>query len=197
MAIITSTVTASLAEANPYYVTLNAGAAKLKEFCTNTASAFNCTDIAPAMMLAGGFPFNDTFGLELGLGYYGAPQIKGVLLGRNYEVAHETYGMNLSGTASYPVSKSAAIIAKLGVSHNVLNAIVTGLPVTSASNTALTYGIGIKYIIHPSYSLRVQYEYLGKVGDETTGTDTLSLLTVGVSYNFTTLPSRTISNKRL
>jgi hypothetical protein len=46
----------------------------------------------------------------------------------------------------------------------------------------LIYGFGGKYKINRSYSLLVQYESLGIIGDAYTGKDNLSILTVGLTY---------------
>lgn len=177
------------AEAGPYYITVNAGLSKLKDFCSSPAAGFTCKDSASAYGLDGGYQFSDMFGLELAYANYGTPETSGLLFGSNLKVTEEISGLRFSGTATFPISNSFAFTGKLGVSRNSLNVISTVtpgpvIPAYTASSTSLAYGVGVKYSINESVALRVQYENLGKTGDETIGTDTLSLLTVGISYNF-------------
>lgn len=183
---------ATFAEAAPYYITVNAGLSSLKEFCANPAPGFNCRNSSFAYALDGGYQFNDRFGLELGYADYGAPKTSGPVSGSNLEVTQEISGFRFSGTASFPVANSFAITGKLGFSNTYLNVnskVTPGpvIPSYTASSTSLSYGAGIKYNINKSAALRVQYENMGKIGNETIGTDTLSLLSVGVSFNFDSL----------
>lgn len=190
----------TLANAGPYYVTVNAGISRLKDFCTNAAAGFTCNDSAFAYELDGGYQLSDKFGLELAYANYGSPKTSGILFGSNIEVTEEISGFSFFGTANFPVSNSFAFTGKLGVTHTSLNrtSTVTASPAISAYTTSITslaYGAGVKYNINPSVALRIQYENLGKIGDETIGTDTLSLLTVGISYNLPNAKPRSIANK--
>lgn len=192
---------ANFAEAAPYYVALNGGMSRLKNFCANPANGFSCKDSAFAYTLDGGYQFSDRFGLELGYANYGSPQTSGPVSGSTLEVTQEISGFRFSGTASFPVSSSFALTGKLGFASTNLN-FNSKVKVTpplifphTASNTSLAYGIGVKYNISKTVALRAQYENLGKIGDETIGTDTLSLLTVGVSFNFDSLRPDAIKSK--
>ncbi|HUX90855.1 MAG TPA: outer membrane beta-barrel protein [Gallionellaceae bacterium] len=191
---------ANFAEAAPYYVAFNGGMSRLKNFCANPANGFSCKDSAFAYTLDGGYQFSDRFGLELGYANYGSPQTSGPVSGSNLEVTQEISGFRFSGTASFPVSSSFALTGKLGFANTYLN--VTSkvnpgpvIPSYSVSTTSFSYGAGIQYAINKSTALRVQYENMGKIGDETIGTDTLSLLTVGASYNFDLPRPRAIKSK--
>jgi hypothetical protein len=138
--------------------------------------------------LDGGYQFSDNFGLELGYGKYGSPKSSGTLLGANLDVTEDISGLRFAGTAILPISNSFALTGRLGVSNASLtvNSTLTpgaAIPGYKASSTSLSYGAGIRYNINKNYGLHLQYENLGKVGDDTIGTDTLSLLTVGISYS--------------
>lgn len=185
---ISSMCMATLADATPFYVSFNAGMSKLNDFCAHPAAGYSCSDTASAATLDLGFQASDMMGVELGYGNYGKPSTSGPYAGSNLEVAEELSGLRLMGIASIPVSKSFALTGKLGVSRANLNVISTvnpgsAIPTSSASSTSLAYGVGIKYTIDRYLSLRAQYENLGKIGDDTTSTDTLSLFTVGITYN--------------
>ena len=188
------------AEAGPYYITANAGLSKLKDFCSNPAAGFTCKDSATAYGLDGGYQFSDMFGLELAYANYGTPETSGPLFGSKLKVSEEISGLRFSGTATFPLSNSFAFTGKLGISRTNLNVISTqtpgpSIPSYTASSTSLAYGAGVKYNLNPSVALRVQYENMGKTGDETIGTDSLSLLTMGISYIFDKSKPRALSNK--
>lgn len=198
IAFVVSLLTATLAKASPFYVSFNAGISKLNDFCANVAAGYTCKDTATAGTLDLGFQASDMIGLELGYGNYGKPVASGIYAGSNLEVTEEISGLRLMGIASIPVSKSFAFTGKLGVSRANINVISTinpgsAIPTYSASSTSLAYGIGVKYTIDRYLSVRAQYENLGKIGDDTTGTDTLSILTVGLTYNLGKPRPRTAS----
>lgn len=198
--IIISVLVTNFAEAAHYYVAINGGTSRLKDFCANPAAGFSCKDSSFAYTLDGGYQFSDMFGLELGYGSYGAPQTSGLVSGSNLEVTQEISGFRFSGTASFPVSSSFALFGKLGIastSLTVISKVTPGpvIPSYSLSNVSLSYGAGIKYHINKSAALRVQYENIGKIGDGTIPTDSLSLLSVGIAYHFDSVRPRTIKSK--
>lgn len=192
---------ATSAEAGPYYLTVNAGLSRLKDFCASPAARFACKDTATAYGLDGGYQFSDMFGLELGYANYGAPKTSGTVSGSNLEVSQQISAFRMSATASFPLSNSFAVTGKLGISNTsaTVNSTVTpgpSIPGYTASSTALAYGIGVRYKLSNTVALRAQYENLGKTGDETTGTDNLSLLSVGITYYFELPKPYSIRNKR-
>jgi OOP family OmpA-OmpF porin len=185
---VTGSLWISNTQAGPFYIKGSAGISKLKEFCASPASGFSCVDISPTVTLDGGYQLSDTFGLELGYGTYGSPKSSGTTLGANLDVIENISGLRFAATATLPVTNSFALTGRLGVSRANLtvNSTLTpgaAIPSYTASSTSLSYGAGIRYSINKYYGLHVQYENLGKVGDDTIGTDTLSLLTVGISYS--------------
>ncbi len=180
---------ATSAYAGPYYLTLNAGASRLKDFCNSTAAEFECKNTTPAYGLDAGYQFSNMFGLEFGLGSYGTPQIRGLLFGSDLEITHRILGAKLSGTITVPVSYSLSVTGKLGAARTSTSASSTYAPGPAiepytAGATSLMYGLGLKYSLSETFALRMQYENIARTGDETLGTDSLSLLTVGMSYQF-------------
>ena len=188
-------------EAGSYYVAAHSGVSRLKNYCANLATGFTCNNISPALSLDGGYQFNDKFGLELGAAYYGTPQTSGVVPGfaSTLAITQHMSGLKFSGIASFPVTKTFAYTAKLGISSTIwyINSTVTPgptIPAYLSSRTSLLYGVGIKYRVSQSFALQAQYESLENIGDETTGKDSLALITVGLSYTFGKSGLRTITN---
>jgi len=180
------------AETLPYYVGIYGGPSKLNEFCTNATVGYSCKDTSIAYGLTAGYQINNIFGVELAYGKYGSTKTSGTVLGSNLELTQETAGGILAGTANLPISKSFVFTGKLGASYtnsSIYTTVTPGpiIPVDKTKKVSLAYGIGMQYAFNPSLALHVQYENLGKIGDntKTAGSEnTLTLLTVGLSYHF-------------
>lgn len=187
------------AQADPFYLTANAGASRLKNFCSNTATGFDCKNTTLAYGLDAGYQFNEIFGLELGYGKEGSPQTSGTLFGSTLKVIQDISAAKLAATLGIQVNNSFAFIGKLGAAR-ISSAITAtnnpGPPILpyTAYSTSLLYGLGIRYSFNDAWALRIQYENIGKVGDENTGTDSLALLTAGITYSFGKARSRTSTN---
>jgi OOP family OmpA-OmpF porin len=193
-------LTLTSAQAEPFYLGVNAGASRLKEFCTNTAAGFECKDTTLAYGLDGGYQFGEMFGMELGYGLYGTPQTKGTLFGSAFDVTQQLTAAKLAATLTVPLSTSFAFTGKLGVvriNSTLTSTSASGTPIPSYStfNASPLYGVGIKYSLNETWAMRMQYDYIAKVGDETTGTDSLSLLTAGLTYSFGKTRARTDSTR--
>jgi len=101
----------------------------------------------------------------------------------------------LGATASYsqPISDAFAIFGKAGLMGVRASASATPpigpgvapLAAEASSHITSTWGIGLKYVINPAVSARVEYEYLRKVGDaEKFGTANINAWSVGLNYHF-------------
>lgn len=189
----------NVSEAYPFYITFNAGISKLKQFCTNPANGFSCNDTSIEYGLDGGYQFNELFGIEIGYASLGNPKKTGPFFSSTLEVTEELSGYQFLGTATYPISNSFALIGKAGISRTNLNLISTTSPggaITpySVATTSLAYGFGLKYTVNSTYSLDLQYLNLGKIGDETIGTDNLSVLKIGLTYTFEKPKQRVVTS---
>lgn len=189
IAAMVSLLAGHTADAGSYYLSINSGASRLNNHCANLAAGFTCKDTSPALSLDGGYQFNDTYGLELGFGYYGAPVTSGPVSGSILDVTQTMTGLKFSGTASYPVSDSFVLSAKLGVANTYLDVTSTVTPGPDispykTSTTSWLYGLGFRYSINRSFALQAQYENLGKTGDDTTGRDSLAMISAGIVYTF-------------
>lgn len=184
----------------PYYMSINAGLAKLTDRCNNLAAGFTCKDAALAYSLDGGYQYNKYFGLELTFAVYGSPKTSGTVSGSNLEVAEEVSGFRFSGTVSLPVTDSFALTGRLGYAQtniNVISIVSPGpsIPNYSAPSNTVAFGAGLKYSINKAYALHVKYDNMGQIGDDTTGKHNLSQMSAGFSYYFDVAQPRTPAKK--
>jgi OOP family OmpA-OmpF porin len=195
--LISSVCCVTPAQAGNYFLGIDAGVSKLKEFCKGSTTGFSCKDNAAAVALNGGYQFNDRFGVELAYADYGQVKTSGLLFGSTLDIAEKISGFRVSGTATYPLTNAFTINGKLGFSSVEVNASTTvtpGTPIPSytASSTSLAYGLGIQYALSKAFAVRAQYENLGKTGDQTLGTDTLSFFSIGLRYFIDLTPPRKV-----
>ena len=177
-------LTISLTHATPFYVGVDAGLSKYKDFCANPTTGFDCTDMGGTFVIKGGYQYTDNIAFELGYGGYGSPKTKGTYLGSALTVTEKISGLTLASKATFPLSKSFYWTAQAGIARTSMDVTSTITPgAYSASSTTLAYGFGIKYKFNRYYSAHIQYDNLGIVGDEYIGKDNLHTFTVGLSYN--------------
>ena len=180
---------------NPYYVSLNAGASKLTDRCTNLAIGITCKDTALAYSLDGGYLANKYFGIEFTFAVYGSPKSSGTVSGSTLEVVDEVSGFRFSGTVDVPLTESFALTGRLGYAQtnvNVISTVSPGsiIPNYSAPSNTMAYGAGLKYNFNKTFSLHVKYDNIGEIGDDTTGKYHLSQVSAGLSYYFDIAKSR-------
>jgi opacity protein-like surface antigen len=188
--------------AAPYYVSLGAGAARLKDFCSNAASGYDCKSIAPAFELDAGYQLGDYAGVELGYFNPGTAQTKGPLYGPTLEVKQQMSGGKLAATLTLPLSASLSLTGKLGGAYiytelTASNSSGAAIAPYSAANISPLYGVGLQYSVSETWAVHAQYDYIAKVGDNTMGTDSLAMFTLGVSYHFADGKKYRSTNKSL
>ena len=200
LVLVSTFLATHIAEASSYYVTLSGGVAKLRDYCANSATGYTCTDLTKAYGLDLGYEYGDYIGSEFGYRNYGVAKTSGPTSTSVLDLDQKMSGVRLFITGNLPLSSFMAVTGKIGVAYNFisLDTTITPGPTIGTYNTTVAsaaYGVGLKLTFSDSFSLRVQYEYLGKIGDDTTGTDTLTLTSVGLSYHFGQSKSRSYNKK--
>lgn len=170
----------SPAKADYFYGALDIGQSTVKDACTGLPKGVNgCNDTDTLYRVAGGYQYTPEWGAEVSYADYGKAGA-GMLLGAT--VDWQVSGFQLSGTGTFPAGDAIFFLAKLGVARLKLN--LSGGTSATATSTKLAFGIGAQYDITRNISARAQYEYLGIVGDNNTGTSTVTLLSVGAVQKF-------------
>lgn len=172
----------SPAMADGFYGALDVGQSTAPDACKDLpAGVTGCKDTATAYRIAGGYQFTPMWGAEVSYGDYGKASAGS---GLGLSVDWQLSGFQVSGTGTFPLSNSFALIGKLGVAQTDIKLTGGGTSV-SATSTNFAYGIGAQYSFTSNFAVRAQYEDLGKVGDNnTTGTSKVTLLTAGVVLKF-------------
>ena len=93
-------------------------------------------------------------------------------------------GFGFAGVGMVPMNKDLSFFGKLGTLKADIST-STGVTSNTSHNWAPNYGVGLKYVITPSISLRGELERFQGMGDNarTVKTDS-NLFTLGLSYKF-------------
>ncbi len=183
-AVLTALSGAAMAEG--FYAAVDAGQAKYNISC---AGAFACSNTATGVRVSGGYQFTPNVAMEVGYGDFGS--MSGSVVDPVLGLATAKFaasGLQVAAVGSLPLSNNFALTGKLGVANTSVKTTVTaaiGAAGVSKSSTTLTAGIGVRYDLSKTVSLRAQYESLGNVTEGATGQKFgLSLLSAGVTFAF-------------
>lgn len=171
-AVVLSTASfAALASDPGFYVTAGAGSASY----SNANSQFT-TGLAfknpGALSIGGGYHFNPYLGLEAGYSLLGESTI--TTYGFFYTITEKlnASSLRLAAVGSIPINEKFELFGQLGLANTKVDytaSVVGGTfaagvsPSASASKTNLMYGLGGQFNINKRFSIRAQYQDLGKV----------------------------------
>lgn len=131
----------------------------------------------------GGFQLDPMWGLEAGLVDFG----KATISGGGATVSFEPTSLYLAGTGSVPLTQTLSAYAKLGVArtHTKGTATMGGMTDTESTNhTSPMFGIGVRFMLDPKWSLFAEYENFGKVVNEDGGCLKVDHVAIGARFNF-------------
>lgn len=178
------TTTASTAIAGDFYGALDVGQTTAHSICSVLPGNMGgCTNTASLVRIAGGYQITPRFGAEFSYGAYGTAKLAA---GSGTSADWEMSGLQLSGTITDPLGAGFSSIFRLGLASTELKLSGSALNVGSykTTNTQFTWGLGVKYDFSQEIAVRAQYDDLGNVGDNQTGTYKTTLLSVGMIYKF-------------
>ena len=183
-------LTATLAMAGNFYGAVDIGGVEAPDAC-NGLPGFTCTNSEVAYRIATGYQFDPTWGIEISYGDLGKSKLSGVASGVVTNEETRISAAQAVVTGAYWVSQSLSLIGKFGIGTTVVKQSGTsaeaGFVASSTANatsTRLTYGIGAQYAVTQALSVRAQYESLGNVGNDATGTAKIALISMGVVTKF-------------
>ncbi len=182
--------TPALADSGNFpYVALDIGQTKATDACSTAGAPAGttfsgCKDSAAGIRVSLGTEVAPNFSAEVGYGSYGSATLgSATRAGTTANLGNwKLSGFQLAGIGALPVSDTFSVTGKIGLASTKLALDVGGL---SATSTNLMWGLGVKFKVNSDVAVRAQYENLGTVGDtNTTGTAKVSVLSVGVVYQF-------------
>jgi len=154
--------------------------------CPSTdLTKYSCARTGDSFSVAGGYNFTPYFGVEANydvLGSYAA--YDGGSSGSDGAATSYTKinAIVVAATATSPeIIKNTFIIGRLGVAGLSLTQ-PTATATNTASNTNIEYGLGLQYNFAKSVAGRALWENFGSVGNASTSTSPMSLITLGLIF---------------
>lgn len=133
-----------------------------------------------ALKLFGGYDFNDTWGIEVGipgLPNYAAHDINGVPMG-----TAKGDSLYVAAKATMAINDKWSLVTKLGVAHTRLK--TGGMDSDRYSSSGLYSGIGIKYALTEKVAVTLEVERYGSQPKHIYGGAKRESASLNVSYSF-------------
>ena len=176
--------------AGSFYGAVDVGGVEAADAC-NGLPGFSCTNSEVAYRIAAGYQFDPIWGVELSYGDLGSSKLSGATSGVAINGETKISTAQVAATGTYRVTQAFSMIGKVGIATTFVSQSVAtgglGLVVSSTANatsTRLAYGIGAQFDVTKTFSVRAQYEALGNVGNASTGTSEVALISAGLVQKF-------------
>ncbi len=173
------------------YLGLSVGKAQFPDACNdlNTLGVQgDCDDSDSALKIYGGSRIYENFAVEAFYSDFGSISAEGTTTdGDNATANAEVSGFGASAVGLLPLSRSIDLMAKLGMLYwDVESSSTVGGVSESNDDTGMdpTFGVGAQYTITSNVALRVEWERFDVGDSDTTGEDTIELMSVGMSAHF-------------
>jgi len=181
--------TVSQASAESLYIAIDVGQTSASKACytdgiPGSITVTGCKEKATLFRVSGGYQFDPLWGAEISYGDYGKGKL-GTATVPGLGVINlgdwQFIGFEIAGTATFPYSDAFSLTGKIGFAQTTIKFTRISM---SATSTNLAYGIGAQYTLSHCIAIRAQFENLGVVGDNNTGTAKLVLLSAGIISRF-------------
>ena len=168
------------------YVGIDAGDSYAPSSCDGLPGGISCGTNATAVRGRVGVQVNPFWAAELSYTDFGSFNASGVYQGTPFNSQARAYGFELAGVGTLPINPSFALTGRLGIASTELDEGGYGsFGSVNSTTTTLAAGVGLKYNLSRQAAVHLNYDYYGNIGDSaTTGTSSLSALTVGLTFLF-------------
>lgn len=168
------------------YVGIDGGDSYAPSSCDGLPGGISCGTNATAVRGRVGFQINPIWAAEVSYTDFGSFNANGVYQGTPFNSQARAYAFEVAGVGTLPINPSFGLTGRLGIANTDLNEGGYGsFGSVSSTTTTLAAGVGLKYNLSRQAALHLNYDYYGNVGDSaTTGTSSLSALTVGLTFLF-------------
>lgn len=162
--------TSAFADGSHQYFTAEAGQASLSSSTFNNPNTFGFT-VGSEM----GNPSNEEPRVALELSYvmFAQAYVTNTVGAQTGQLALAQTSYHLAGVYSYPLGKSGLdLTARGGIAFNASAMSGSGLYAatnSSASNTGLTYGLGIRYNFTDGFAMNLRYDAMGSFAATASG----------------------------
>jgi OOP family OmpA-OmpF porin len=160
------------------YVGGRLGWGYFQDSCSRNANS--CDDVTLGGGIYIGYQLNYWFALEGGFTYYGKPDASY----SEGKVSADTYGAELTGKFSYPLSSEWSLFSRLGAVYQDIEKKSSWDGKQDSQSWNALAAVGLNYHLSPDWSLRAEYQFIDGIGDNNILKSDLHFTSLGVTYHF-------------
>jgi OOP family OmpA-OmpF porin len=173
----------ALSQDEGWYIGAGAGGTKFRTACDGFTGPGSCDDNGFYWKVFGGYQFNRYFGFELGYMDFGKAERQTTGVGTD---TFEATGFDVNFVVTVPVTQGFAFFGKIGTYRWDVDRVITGTgaATSDATGTDMTYGLGARYNVSQSISVRAEWQRYFSMGDAFTGGFDVDAYLLGIAIKF-------------
>lgn len=165
------------------------GQSYVSGYCSDTAGAVvtSCDDKDTSFKVFGGYRFTRNVAVEAAYVDLGKYRATGSFLGAPFDVNSKLTGVTLQGVGIVPFGNEFSLMGRVGAIFWDLktSATVGGFPGSTSDNGVdLALGVGAQYKFTPRFGVRGDLDYYPNLGNNDTGEDNVTAVSIGVVFLF-------------
>ena len=176
--------TAAMAQDKGWYVGGALGQSKAKDFCAGvTTPGITCDDTDVALKGIGGYQFTRNVAVEFGFTTGGLAEARGS--GGTDTITAAI--AEAAGVGILPLGDRFSVFGKFGIYTSFVKREIDTILVRTdddKTNSDLTYGAGVGFLITPKLQLRAEWQRYQDVDAGIVGKSDVDLLSIGMVYRF-------------
>ena len=174
----------AMAQDTGWYVGGGFGQSKAKGFCAGvTSPGISCDDSDVAVKGMGGYQFTRNVGVEFGLTATGVAEARGPAGSDSITAAIA----EATAVGILPLGDKFSIFGKFGVYTSFVEREIDTILVRGTedkTNSDLTYGAGVGFLITPKLQLRAEWQRYQDVDAGNAGKNDVEIISIGMVYRF-------------
>jgi OOP family OmpA-OmpF porin len=147
----------------------------------------SCDTKDTAFKVFGGYRFTRNVGAELGYVDLGKFHATGTGLGLPFDIKTEVTGVTLQAVGIVPFGNEFSLMGRVGaIFWDVKSSgTIGGISQSNSDNGVdLALGVGAQYKFTPNFGVRADFDYYPNLGNNNTGEDNISAVSIGLVFLF-------------
>jgi OmpA-OmpF porin, OOP family len=159
------------------------------DYCSDTGSLTltSCDDKDTSFKIFGGYRFTRNLAVELAYVDLGTFHATGSGFGLPYDVKTELTGVTVQAVGIVPFGNELSMMGRVGAIFWDLRDSGTVGPFAAGSSDSgvdIALGVGAQYKFIPNFGVRADLDYSPNLGNNNTGEDNVTAVSIGVAFLF-------------
>lgn len=171
------------------YFGLGAGQVMAQDYCDSAPGLVisNCDDKDTGYRIFGGYKFNRNLAIEGAYADLGSYPASGTFQGNPFNVKSDVTGLTVQAVGMVPMGDFVTLLGRAGLIHWSIDSsgqVGGGFGRVSDDGVDLALGIGAQFNLTRNFGLRADFDLYPKLGNDDTGEEDLSMISVGAVFSF-------------